>query len=134
MACLEESPKISCQCCDATLKSGEFNNSLFFDKGQQQLRKPPFTFVQLITQALITSPNHQLPLSEIYKFIADRYPYYRIANDKWKNNIRYTLSFKKECFIKVPRMPGGHGAYWRMHDYAERALVDHAFSTKYTRF
>lgn len=39
--------------------------------------KPPYSYAQLIVQAVASAPDKQLTLSGIYSYITKNYPYYR---------------------------------------------------------
>ena len=63
-------------------------------------QKPPYSYISLTAMAIWSSRDKMLPLAEIYKFIADRFPYYRKDTRRWQNSLRHNLSFN-DCFIKV---------------------------------
>ncbi|VDN09570.1 unnamed protein product [Dibothriocephalus latus] len=61
--------------------------------------KPPFSFAQLIAQALMSQPSRRLTLAGIYNFISQTYPYYRLYDKGWQNSVRHNLSLSK-YFLK----------------------------------
>lgn len=52
--------------------------------GNSGRAKPPFSYAQLIVQAIASNPDHQLTLSGIYAYISRHYPYYRINDKGWQ--------------------------------------------------
>ncbi|EDW33862.1 GL21899 [Drosophila persimilis] len=82
-------------------------------------QKPPYSYISLTAMAIIHSPQKLLPLSDIYRFIMEQFPYYQKNIQKWQNSLRHNLSFN-DCFIKIPRnaKKGGKGSYWTLHPMA----------------
>nr|CAD7261896.1 unnamed protein product [Timema shepardi] len=46
--------------------------------------KPPYSYAQLIVQAIASAQDKQLTLSGIYSYITKNYPYYRTADKGWQ--------------------------------------------------
>ena len=69
--------------------------------------KPPFSYAQLIVQAITSAPDKQLTLSGIYAYITKNYPFYRTADKGWQVS---SLSFV--CHHRVPLIQG----YGWLHD------------------
>ncbi|BFZ17262.1 hypothetical protein BsWGS_20300 [Bradybaena similaris] len=96
--------------------------------------KPPYSYAQLIVQAVTSAPDRQLTLSGIYAFITKHYPYYRTADKGWQNSIRHNLSLNR-YFIKVPRSQEepGKGSFWRIDPVSETKLTAQAFRRRRQR-
>ena len=47
-------------------------------------QKPPYSYAQLIVQALLASKDRKQTLSNIYAFISEKYPHYKLEDKGWK--------------------------------------------------
>lgn len=87
--------------------------------------KPPYSYIALISMAICNSSERKLTLHDIYKFITDRFPYYRDHENAkgWKGSIRHNLALN-DCFMKLPRRPGMKGHEWAI-DPEYEDMFDH---------
>ncbi|KAI1902870.1 hypothetical protein AGOR_G00020750 [Albula goreensis] len=84
--------------------------------------KPIYSYSILIFLALKHSQTGSLPVSEIYSFMTEHFPYFKTAPDGWKNSVRHNLSLNK-CFEKVENRSGGgtgggasrKGCFWALN-------------------
>ncbi|CAF0891564.1 unnamed protein product [Adineta ricciae] len=97
--------------------------------------KPPYSYIALTAMAIQQSPDKMLPLSDIYKFITDRFPYYRTNTHKWQNSLRHNLSFN-DCFIKIPRRIDrpGKGNLWALHNKCGDMFENGSYLRRRKRF
>ncbi|CAJ0966418.1 unnamed protein product [Ranitomeya imitator] len=80
-----------------------------------QTVKPPYSFLDLIMMALENAPEKKLTSHQIFTYVVERFPFYRMDQAGWKNSIRHTLSVNN-CFKRVARDKciKGQGCYWTL--------------------
>ncbi|MGH0173564.1 UNVERIFIED_CONTAM: hypothetical protein FKN15_065699 [Acipenser sinensis] len=87
------------------------------DTQQSLYPKPIYSYSILIFMALRNSKTGSLPVSEIYNFMTEHFPYFKTAPDGWKNSVRHNLSLNK-CFEKVENKTGSSsrkGCLWTLN-------------------
>ncbi|KRZ82199.1 Forkhead box protein K1 [Trichinella sp. T8] len=86
--------------------------------------KPPYSYAQLIVQAIASTSERQMTLSGIYA----------TCDKSWQNSIRHNLSLNR-YFIKIPRSQDepGKGNFWGLDSLSEAKLVQFAFRQRRSR-
>ncbi|KAI8881497.1 hypothetical protein K501DRAFT_253072 [Backusella circina FSU 941] len=93
-----------------------------------RFEKPPYTYATMIAHAILASRTGRLTLNDIYNWIAENYPYYKLGDKGWQNSVRHNLSLKRKWFVKTDRKPTkshpGRGCYWMLQTNMEKIFVD----------
>ncbi|XP_033638957.1 forkhead box protein P2-like [Asterias rubens] len=71
--------------------------------------KPAYSYSCLITMAMKNSKTGCMPVSDIYQFMCENFPYFKTAPDGWKNSVRHNLSLNK-CFAKIEKPATANGS------------------------
>ena len=97
------------------------------------LAKPQESYVALIARAILSSPNYQMLLVDIYEWLIKEYPYFGTLQSKaWRNSVRHNLSLN-ECFIRLQKSENGRGYYWSIHPAAFDAFTRGDFRRRQAR-
>ncbi|XP_067664650.1 protein lin-31-like [Haliotis asinina] len=120
---------------DINLDSFSGTSTLSQQDRQFSNKKPPYSYVALITMAIESSTSGMMTLNDIYNYIIKRFPYYQDNQRRWQNSIRHNLSLN-DCFVKVPRPPGkpGKGDLWALHPSCGDMFGNGSFLRRSKRF
>ena len=115
-------------------ENGQPSKNIFSKQNLEHV-KPPYSYIALITMAVLQSAEQKLTLRGICEFIVQNFPYYRERFPAWQNSIRHNLSLN-DCFVKVPKEPGtlGKGHYWSLHPACEDMFEHGSFLRRRKRF
>lgn len=103
----QKSQSSPCSSTSPSLKSEQQLSSTTTDTikktGGRRPEKPALSYINMIVQAIKDSPQRRRTLSEIYKYLQQKYDFFNQEYSGWKNSIRHNLSLN-ECFKKLPKV------------------------------
>lgn len=85
------------------------------------IRKSPLPYIGMIAEAISSSPDKKMVLSEIYIYMEQHFFPYLSGKPRWRNTVRHNLSFHK-CFVKCEcSRRGNRSHFWSIHpDYIDQ--------------
>ncbi|EDV24473.1 uncharacterized protein TRIADDRAFT_25137, partial [Trichoplax adhaerens] len=82
-----------------------------------------FSYADLITKAIQSSPEQRLTLSQIYEWMVNNVAYFKDKGESnssagWKNSIRHNLSLHSR-FVRVQNEGTGKSSWWTLNTDAK---------------
>ena len=93
---------------------GQNNNQNQKKKQRKRRNSCPFSYIEMIAYAILSSPQKRATLSGIYSFIQNNYPSFTEHRERWKNTVRHNLSLH-ECFQRRGMAFDRAGCYWHIN-------------------
>ena len=93
---------------------GQCNNQNQKKKKRKRRNSSPFSYIEIIAYAILSSPQKRATLSKIFSFIQNNYPSFTEHRVRWKNAVRHNLSLH-ECFQRGEIAVDRAGCYWHIH-------------------
>ena len=89
--------------------------------GRSENRKSPLPYIGMIAEAINSSPDKKMVLSEIYAHMERNFFQYLSGKPRWRNTVRHNLSFHN-CFVKCEcSRRGNRSHFWSIHpEYIEQ--------------
>jgi hypothetical protein len=97
----------------------QFAQQKFLERSED--RKSPLPYIGMIAEAIDSSPDKKMVLSEIYAYMERNFFQYLSGKPRWRNTVRHNLSFHN-CFVKCEcSRRGNRSHFWSIHpDYIEQ--------------
>ncbi|EGT60354.1 hypothetical protein CAEBREN_07990 [Caenorhabditis brenneri] len=81
------------------------------------------SYAELITTAIMASPEKRLTLAQVYEWMVQNVPYFRDKGDSnssagWKNSIRHNLSLHSR-FMRIQNEGAGKSSWWVINPEAK---------------
>ena len=74
----------------------ESTEEIDYSKDSAKDLKPPYSYANMIAQAIFSSEEEKLTLNNIYTWIMDKYAFYRYSQTGWQ--VRYLMSLQHSAF------------------------------------
>ena len=93
----------------------------FQDHPTCESKKSPLPYIGMIAEAINSSPDKKMVLSEIYTYMEQHFFQYLSGKPRWRNTVRHNLSFHR-CFVKCEcSRRGNRSHFWSIHpEYIEQ--------------